>query len=210
MPGAGKIASRNLKRSPIAFTRGATACYKPLVTPSASQDKIHLATLPLPLERDVFLRTLIGHLSGALQDVVGLKEAEGFVAIVGERMGDEIASTYKAALNVDRFDKDQVRDVCLDLKRRIQGDFFVISEDEEKIVFGNRTCPFQEKIIGRAALCMMTSNVFGTIAAESLGYSKVVLEKTIAQGDEGCRVVLYVKRTSNSELAEGREYLGTD
>ena len=49
-----------------------------------------LAQLPVPLDRDLFLRKLIRHLSGALQDVVGLEEAAGFVSIVGQRMGDEI------------------------------------------------------------------------------------------------------------------------
>jgi hypothetical protein len=166
-----------------------------------------LASLPLPLERDLFLRTLVRHLSGALQDVVGLEEASGFVSLVGQRMGDEIGGAYKAALDVTRLDRDMVRDVCLDLKRRIQGDFFVIEEDDDKIVFGNRACPFAEQVIGRGALCMMTSNVFGTIAADNLGYGKVVLAETIANGDPGCRVVLYLKRTAESEAAEGREYL---
>jgi hypothetical protein len=141
---------------------------------------------------------------------VGLKEAAGFVSIVGQRMGDEIADAYKAALDVSKFDRDQVRDVCLDLKRRIKGEFYVISEDEDKIVFGNHVCPFGDKVIGRGALCMMTSNVFGTIAADNLGYGKVVLEQTIADGDPGCRVTLYVKRSPTAEAAEGREYLPTE
>jgi hypothetical protein len=163
--------------------------------------------LDVPLERDVFLRTLVRHLSGVLQDVVGLEEASGFVSLVGQRMGDEIGAGYKAALDVTRLDRDQVRDVCLDLKRRIQGDFFVISEDEEKIVFGNRACPFAEQVVGRSTLCMMTSNVFGTIAADNLGYGKVVLEETIANGDAGCRVVLFLRPSPEAEAAEGREYL---
>jgi len=103
-----------------------------------------------------------------------------------------------------------VRDVCLDLKRRIEGDFYVIEEDDEKIVFGNRVCPFSEQVIGRGALCMMTSNVFGTIAAQNLGYGKVVLEETIANGNGRCRVVLYLKKTAASEVADGREYFRAD
>lgn len=172
--------------------------------------KVRLEVLEIPLERDVFLRSLIRHLSGTLQDVVGVEEASGFISIVGQRMGDEIAQAYKAALDVSSLDREQVRDVCVDLKRRIQGDFYVISEDDEKVVFGNRACPFAEKVVGRGALCMMTSNVFGTIAAENLGYGKVVLEETIADGDPGCRVVLYLKRTPAAEAADGREYLGRE
>jgi hypothetical protein len=53
---------------------------------------------------------------------------------------------------------------------------------------------------------MMTSNVFGSIAAENLGYSKVALEQTIARHDAECRVTVYLKMTSEAERAEGREY----
>ena len=97
-------------------------------------------------------------------------------------------------------------DVLVDLKRRIQGDFFIIEEDDEKIVLGNRACPFAEKVVGRPALCMMTSNVFGSIAADNLGYSKVVIEQAIARGDAGCRVVVYLRQTPQAEAAQGREY----
>jgi hypothetical protein len=48
-----------------------------------------IALLPVSPDRDLFRRKLIRHLSGALQDVVGLEEAAGFVSIVGQRMGDE-------------------------------------------------------------------------------------------------------------------------
>ena len=34
-------------------------------------------------------------------------------------------------------------------------------------------------------MCMMTSNVFGHIAAENVGYAKVELQETIARGDKG-------------------------
>ena len=49
------------------------------------------------------------------------------------------------AFGVNILSREQVRDVLVDLKRRIQGDFFVIEEDEGKIVLGNRACPFEEK-----------------------------------------------------------------
>lgn len=165
-----------------------------------------IPALEVPLERDVFLRDLIRHLSGTLQDVVGLDEASGFVSVVGQRVGEEINSTYKSALQVDSLSREQVSDVLVDLKRRILGDFYVIEEDDEKIVLGNRQCPFEDKVRGRPAMCMMTSNVFGVITAENLGYSKVVLEETIARGDAGCRVVVYLKPTAEAEGTEGREY----
>ena len=162
--------------------------------------------LELPLERNLFLRTLIRELSGTLQDVVGLHEASGFVSVVGQRVGEQINESYKAALQVSSLSRVQVGEVLVDLKRRIQGSFVVLEEDEDKIVFGNRNCPFAEKVLGRPAMCMMTSNVFGVIAADNLGYARVALEKTIARGDGECRVVLYLKPDGEGSDADCREY----
>jgi predicted ArsR family transcriptional regulator len=173
---------------------------------STAVEQKNVSALSIPLERDVFLRTLIRELSGTLQDVVGLEEAAGFVSVVGQRVGDQINHDYKAALEVSGMDRAQVADVLVDLKRRIKGDFYVIEEDEEKIVLGNRVCPFAEKVVGRPAMCMMTSNVFGVIAAENLGYAKVELQQTLAKGDSGCRVVVHLKPTADAQSAQGREY----
>jgi predicted ArsR family transcriptional regulator len=173
---------------------------------AAATQSVSNATLGL--ERDVFLRTLIRELAGTLQDVVGLDEASGFISVVGQRMGTQINDEYKRALGVDNLTREQVTAVLIDLKRRIRGEFFVIEENDEKVVFGNRVCPFAEKVVGRPAMCMMTSNVFGSIAAENLGYARVVLEETIAQGASGCRVAVYFKPAADSQVAPGREYLG--
>ena len=167
-------------------------------------------SLDIGLERDVFLRTLLRHLAGTLEEVVGLKEASGFISVVGQRMGEEMNEGYKKALSIPRLSREQVAQVLVDLKRRIQGDFFVIEQDDEKIVLGNRVCPFADKVRDRPSLCMMTSNVFGFIASENLGYAKVSLEETIAMGHAGCRVVVYLKPSAAAQAAEGREYLRID
>ena len=171
-------------------------------------ERVHLEVLAVPLERDGFLRDLIRHLSGVLQDVVGLPEAAGFVTIVGQRIGDELDATYRAALGVDgSLSRAQVAAVLVDLKRRIQGGFYVIEESDDKIVLGNRCCPFGDKVLDRPALCMMTSNVFGRIAAENLGYAKVVIEQAIARRDPECRVVVHLRATAEAKAAEGREHV---
>ena len=165
-------------------------------------------TAAVPLERDVFLRSLVRHLAGTLEEIVGLREAQGYISIVGGSIGDAIDRDYRNALRVERLDRAQIPRVLVDLKRRIQGDFFVISEDDEKIVFGNRACPFGDKVLGRPSMCMMTTNVFGSIAANNLGYAKVSLEETIARGHAGCRVVVYLEPTPEALGAEGREFFG--
>ncbi len=166
----------------------------------------NLATLPLPLERDLFLRSLIRELAGTLEDVIGVDEASGYTSLVGQRLGDWINTLYREALGVPTLDREQVAAVLVDLKQRIQGDFSLISLDADKIVLGNRTCPFADKVIGRPSLCMMTSNVFGVIAAENLGYAKVVLAETIAAGQPACMVTVYLQPSAEAETEEGREY----
>lgn len=170
---------------------------------------VSIETLNIPLERDVFLRQLVRELAGTLESVVGLEEASGFVSVVGQRVGEWIDGEYRRALGADKLNRDQVVDVLVDLKRRIQGDFYVVEVNDERIVLGNRVCPFADKVKDRPSMCMMTSNVFGTIAAQNLGRAKVVLDRTIAEGDPGCRVVIYLKPSAEANAADGREYFGS-
>jgi len=168
-----------------------------------------VAHLDVSLERDVFLRTLLRELSGTLQDVVGLEEASGFISVVGGAIGEQIDHEYRQALKVDRLTREQVADVLVDLKRRIQGTFLVLEETEDRIVFGNTACPFGDRVLGRPSLCMMTSNVFGYIAAQNLGYANVALDRTIAQGHLDCRVVVHLRPASDAE-PNTREYYRRD
>jgi predicted ArsR family transcriptional regulator len=165
-----------------------------------------LSGLDIQLERDGFMRELLRQLSGTLQDVVGVDEAAGFISIVGQNMGDSFNQEYCRALGVSSLDRHQVAAVMADLKQRIKGDFRVVSEDAEKIVLESHSCPFAEKVAGRPSLCMMTSNVFGTIAAENLGFARVHLARTIAQGDSGCRVEIFLNPDGAADAMPGIEY----
>jgi predicted ArsR family transcriptional regulator len=176
-----------------------------VVEQSRNEQPRSASSLGIGLERDVFVRSLIRELAGTLQDVVGLEDASGYISVVGAAIGEQIDGAYREALAVDRLSRDQVAEVLVDLKRRIQGDFFVMEETEDRIVLGNRACPFGELVRDRPSLCMMTSNVFGHIAAQNLGYAAVDLERTIAQGHSTCRVVVYL-RPSESVPPSSREY----
>lgn len=162
--------------------------------------------IPISLDRDVFLRTLVRELAGTLEDVVGLNEASGFISVVGQRIGEWIDTEYRQAMGTAQLSQKQVEEVLVDLKRRIQGDFYLIESDESRIVLGNRACPFGDKVLGRPSMCMMTSNVFGTITAQNLGRAKVELQQTIASGAPTCRVVIYLRPSAESDAADGREY----
>jgi hypothetical protein len=125
--------------------------------------------LHINLKNQGFLGTLLNHLSGVLQDTIGLEDSRGLISVVGKIMGNEINQEYKNALSLDKLPRELVPKVLIDLKARINGDFYVIHEDEDKIIFGNKSCPFGDKVIDRPSLCMMTTNVFGNIASDSTG-----------------------------------------
>lgn len=167
---------------------------------------IKISDIDLPLDRDIFLRNLLRELSGTLETVVGMDEATGFISLVGQHIGDWMNAEYRKALQQDSLTLDQVKDVLVDLKHRIEGGFSIESVDHEKIVLTNTHCPFGDRVVDRPSLCMMTSNVFGTITAENIGYAKVCLDETIARGNTGCRVVIYLNNNNAANQNDGREY----
>ena len=130
------------------------------------------------------------------------------MSLVGQQLGDEIGASYMAAFGVSRMTRAQLADVLVDLKRRIGGDFRVVDESATDLVLEGGTCPFGEEVVGRPMMCTMTSNLFGAIIAKHLGYARVVVEKSIALGNEGCRLVVHLEPGDAAEPVVGREYFG--
>jgi predicted ArsR family transcriptional regulator len=180
------------------------------MAPEEREDPQPVGEADVALDRDTFFRSMLRGLSGTLEDIVGLDEAAGFVSVVGDRVGRGIDAEYREALDTPTLSREQTAEVLVDLKRRIGGDFYVIEQSDDRIVLGNRACPFGEKVLGRSSLCMMTSNVFGVIASENLGYARVDLQETIAQGAPGCRVVVHLRPSEDPALSSEREYYSAE
>lgn len=164
---------------------------------------IPIKSIDIPLNNENFVKLLLNHLCGSLQEIIGMEEAEGFISMVGGKMGEHIDTQYRNALKVKKLTRNQVIEILVDLKARIGGDFYVIEESIDKIVFGNTHCPFGKDVFERPALCMMTSNVFGVIAAENIGYAKVSIDESIAINHDHCKVTLHL---NPDDSVVGREY----
>ncbi len=164
----------------------------------------------LTLDKDLFLRSVLRELMGTLEEVIGTHEASGYISIVGQNIGEWLNKEYREAYNTDQLDLEQIAETLVHLKKRIGGDFYVISADKDKIVLGNNRCPFGDKVKNRNSLCMMTSNVFGSIAAENNGYACVELKETIARGYSGCHVVVHLKQNNPHDNEDAREYFKSD
>ncbi|MCR8827378.1 methanogen output domain 1-containing protein [Pseudosulfitobacter koreensis] len=171
--------------------------------------------LPQPLrtpaiQKDYFLRSILRELVGMLEQTVGEREAEAYVNHVGISMGRILNEDYRTAFGSDKLDARQVAATLVDLKARIDGGFSITEIDSDKIVLENTACPFGDKVVGRPSLCRMTANVFGHITAENLGYARVRIDKAIARGDPGCRVVIALsKADETSGPGESEFFVGT-
>ncbi|UOA26480.1 methanogen output domain 1-containing protein [Pseudosulfitobacter sp. DSM 107133] len=156
----------------------------------------------LELPRDAFFADIIGELAGALEDVIGLEDAAGFVAMVGNRIGDDLSRRY-GEIGFPQETAEDIGRMCVDIKNQISGTFEVEEATDEKVTFTNCDCPFGNRVNGRPSLCMMTTNVFGRIAANATGYARVHVSESIAAGHDRCRVTVGLKPDEN---AGGHEF----
>jgi DNA-binding NarL/FixJ family response regulator/anti-sigma regulatory factor (Ser/Thr protein kinase) len=160
-------------------------------------------------DKEPFLRALTVELAEAMEAREGPDVAEAVIAQVGANVGGRMEEAYRAAHGVtDRLSPEQIADLCVRLKGAIDGSFYVIAADEEKIVLGNRKCPFGPVVQRQPGLCRMTSSVFGGIAARNRGRSAVMLEERIALGDPECRVVVWLGDHEPPDPDAAHHYLG--
>jgi uncharacterized protein len=179
------------------------------VTPSVPNAALpNIGALDIDFDHHGLFNTLVADMAELLETIAGADDACAYVSSIAARLGADIEKQYKAALGLQHLNRNQLIEVLVDLKNRAGGAFSIIEQDEDRVVFGNCRCPLGHAAANHPSLCMLTSNIFGRLAANATGYAAVDLEETIAKGAPGCRVVLHLKRT---ELGpDTREYFRDD
>ena len=152
--------------------------------------------------REEFFNTMIGSLCETIESVVGMEDAETFIGIVGRRVGQSEAARLDPA---DACTPADVAEHLQNFKQAIGGDFRVDSVEGSKIVFSNHRCPFAKQAAGRPSLCMMTTNVFGRVAADATGYARVNVREALARGDSRCLVSVDLEWDPEGD---GQEFFG--
>jgi anti-sigma regulatory factor (Ser/Thr protein kinase) len=159
--------------------------------------------------RESFLRALVVELSRALADTHGPLASEESIARVGATVGGQMEDEYRHARAVTgRLTPEQIAECYLRLKSAIDGDFYPISISDDRIVLGNRRCPFGDTVRHAPALCRMTSSVFGGIAARNHGQAVVLLDERIAVGDPECRITVLLGPAAGDRTPSGHRYHG--
>lgn len=154
----------------------------------AEADLVHLSGNAR--DRESFLLELINELGNSLESSIGKPEAEGFVRLVGLRLGKAIADDYDSTRTDKSCSSEELAEMLVDLKRKIDGGFSIESVSENEIVLVNDRCPFGNSVKGNTSLCQMTSSVFGRVASRYFDTVNVDIEESIARGDGRCRVVV--------------------
>src|SRR5690554_6282192 len=146
-----------------------------------------------------FLQTFVVELMNLCEEV-GTVEAEQIIERIAHSAGRFFEETFRAEYGIDQaLDRGRYADLIIGLKNRIGGRFHLVSSNPECVRVASTCCPFGEGVRNSPELCRMTSSVFGAIAARNFGYAKVVLERRIALGHDGCQVGIYL----NPETAAG-------
>lgn len=180
-----------------------------------AQPQRRASSLPAPQEarpdgtfgRESFLRALVVQLAEAVERNEGPDAAAAAIAQVGADVGGRMEDEYRRVEGITgELDSAQIADLYVRLKAALDGDFYVIDADPERIVLGSRACPFGEVVRRAPGLCRMTSSVFGGIAARNTGGASVVLEERIALGDPECRVVVWLRGARRGQWGAAHEY----
>jgi hypothetical protein len=167
-----------------------------------------VGTLNVDFGRQSLFDFLLAGMVKVLEDNAGTEDASIFVGGIASQISADLEKKYIDALGVRALSRAQLIAILIDVQNRVSGDFYLVEESEERIVLGNRICPLGTAVRGHPALCMMTSQISGRLTANAHGYAAVDLEQTIARGDLGCRIVIYLKPTELSPAS--REYFRGD
>jgi predicted ArsR family transcriptional regulator len=134
--------------------------------------------IPVDLNRTKFLKQIITGMCETIEPNL-LKEA---LEKSSTDFGKEVSDIYKKFHNTTKLTKTQLIDSIIDAMNKLGAHFSLISQDKEKIVFRNSKCLFGSEIKKCPLLCITTSSIVGKIIAENLGYSRVELKRSIANG----------------------------
>ncbi|MFO1419316.1 MAG: sigma 54-interacting transcriptional regulator [Methylotetracoccus sp.] len=139
-----------------------------------------------------FLQTFVLELMDVCEEA-GLSQTEQLIERIARSAGRFFEEAFRRECGLaGPLDRNDYADLILGLKNKIGGHFSLVSSDADCIRVVSCRCPFGEGVRNSPELCRMTSSVFGGIAARNFGYARVVLDRRIALGHDGCAVSIYL------------------
>ncbi|MCA8882185.1 MAG: methanogen output domain 1-containing protein [Rhodobacteraceae bacterium] len=153
-------------------------------------------------DRSDFAISLLANLSDMFVAMDSVSATEDAIAYAGRLFARELTERLMEQNGDEPLDHKDLAEAMVEMKRRIGGEFDIVSADPEKIVLRARVCPFGKRVVGRPQLCTMTKQVFAQMAEDHVGHGQVDIPKSIARGDRACEVVINLvpqKRRSGTQ-----------
>ncbi len=152
--------------------------------------------VPVTLNKEGYFNDLILKLAGELNDAPSQKRIKNAAVATAKKIGER----YRKFRGVEKLNYTQVIDSLVDAQKKIGGNFIVVERTEDIIILKNTKCPFGEKV--KPCLCATTSALCGVMVAKNLGYSKVIMKRTIAKGASECLIYIHLKKTEDKGKAD--------
>jgi len=150
--------------------------------------------VPVELNRESYLNDVLLKVGAEFTDEVSKKRIKNAAIVVAKRIEEQ----YKKFHGVEKLNFIQVINSLVDAQRKIGGNFVVVERTDDVIILKNTKCPFGEGVKKASCLCATTSALCGVMTARNLGYSRVILKRTIARGAPECSIHIYLKKTKEA------------
>ena len=153
------------------------------------------------LDREMYLELVLSELFGTLNDIVGNVEAQGYFAVVGNKVGRRLNNIILQSYGTDRLDRDQLIEVFQFLCQRTNSDFMTHGANNEVLEF-RKVYPPSDIPVERSYVHSVASSVVGYIAAHSAGHVRVRLTQETHCQDGVYGMTIYL----NQQEGEGAIY----
>lgn len=153
------------------------------------------------LDRELYLELVLSELFGTLNDIVGNVEAQGYFAVVGNKVGRRLNNIILQNYGTDRLDRNQLVKVFEFLCHSTSSDFSTHGSGNEVMEF-RKVYPPSDIKIERSYVHSVASSIVGYIAAHSAGHVRVRLTQETDREDGVYGMTLYL----NQQEGEGSVY----
>lgn len=151
--------------------------------------------VPVTLNKQGYFNDVLLNIGKELDDESLKKKVKNAAISIAKKVEEQ----YKKFHGVDKLNYTQVINSLVDAQKKIGGNFIVVERTEDIIILKNTKCPFGEKVRKAPSLCATTSALCGVMTARNLGYSRVILKKTIAKGSNECLIHIHLKKTKSKD-----------
>jgi uncharacterized protein len=158
------------------------------------EEQSHSGSDPAWLNQRDFFSRIIGAVASDLDKLLGYEDAAAVVTLAGSRIASDLSAAYAGRIAAAPSKVEGIAAALIDLKSKVGGNFSVETIADDRVVLVNSVCPFAQNVAGKPSLCMMTTNVFGRIAADTSGFARVEISEALSLGDHRCRVVIDLDR----------------